>query len=51
MNEYVFLVGNDYESNNKEYVSINSDKGRTIVASVRENGLQPICLLTVLIKH
>jgi hypothetical protein len=36
------------EKKGKNYVSLIS---RTIVASVRENGLQPICLLTVLIKH
>ena len=30
MSDYVFLVGDDYESNNKEYVSINSDKGKLI---------------------
>ena len=30
MSDYVFLVGDDYESSNKEYVSINSDKGKLI---------------------
>ena len=25
MSDYVFLVGDDYESNNKEYVSIDTD--------------------------
>ena len=30
MSDYVFIVGNDYVHNNKEYVSINSDKGQQI---------------------
>lgn len=34
MSDYVFLVGDDYESSNKEYVSINSDKGKLI--SIKE---------------
>jgi len=30
MSDYVFLVGDDYESSNKEYVAINTDKGKLI---------------------
>ena len=30
MSEYIFLVGNDYESNNKEYIALNTDKGQQI---------------------
>ena len=39
MNEYVFLVGDDYESNNKEYVSINSDKGKLISIALAASGI------------
>ena len=30
MSDYVFLVGDDYESNSKEYVAINTDQGKLI---------------------
>lgn len=39
MSDYVFLVGDDYESNNKEYVSINSDKGKLISIALAASGI------------
>lgn len=36
MSDYVFLVGDDYESNNKEYVSIDTDKGKLISISYEQ---------------
>ena len=39
MSDYVFLVGEDYESNNKEYVSINSDKGKLISIALAASGI------------
>ena len=39
MSEYVFLVGDDYESSNKEYVSINSDKGKLISIALAASGI------------
>ena len=39
MSDYVFLVGDDYESNNKEYVSINSDKGQQISIAFAASGI------------
>ena len=39
MSDYVFLVGDDYESNNKEYVSINSDKGKLISIALAASGV------------
>ena len=39
MSDYVFLVGDDYESNNKEYVSINSDKGQQISIAFATSGI------------
>lgn len=46
-----------YKNMYSEYPEIRKAKtmlsliSRTTVASVRENGSRPICLLTVLIKH
>ena len=39
MSDYVFLVGDDYESSNKEYVSINSDKGKLISIALAASGI------------
>lgn len=39
MSEYVFLVGDDYESNNKEYVTINTDKGKLISIALAASGM------------
>ena len=39
MSDYVFLVGDDYESSNKEYVSINSDKGKLISIALAASGV------------
>ena len=39
MSDYVFLVGDDYESKNKEYVSINSDKGELISIALAASGI------------
>ena len=39
MSDYVFLVGDDYESSNKEYVSINSDKRKLISIALAESGI------------
>ena len=39
MSEYVFLVGDDYESNNKEYVSIDTDKGKLISIALTASGI------------
>ena len=39
MSDYVFLVGDDYESSNKEYVSINSDKGQQISIAFAASGI------------
>ena len=39
MSDYVILVGDDYESNNKEYVSINSDKGKLISIALAASGI------------
>ena len=39
MSDYVFLVGDDYESSNKEYVSINSDKGKLISIALTASGV------------
>ena len=39
MSEYVFLVGDDYESSNKEYVTINTDKGQQISIALAASGI------------
>ena len=39
MSDYVFLVGDDFESSNKEYVSINSDKGKLISIALAASGV------------
>ena len=39
MSEYVFLVGDDYESNNREYVSIDTDKGQQISIALAASGI------------
>ena len=39
MSDYVFLVGDDYESSNKEYVSINTDKGMLISIALAASGI------------
>ena len=39
MSDYVFLVGDDYESNNKEYVTINTDKGKLISIALAASGI------------
>ena len=39
MSDYVFLVGDDYESSNKEYVSINSDNGKLISIALAASGI------------
>ena len=39
MSDYVFLVGDDYDSSNKEYVSINSDKGKLISIALAASGI------------
>ena len=39
MSDYVFLVGDDYESSNKEYVAINTDKGQQISIALAASGI------------
>ena len=39
MSDYVFLVGDDYQSNNKEYVSIDTDKGKLISIALATSGI------------
>ena len=39
MSDYVFLVGDDYESNNKEYVSIDTNKGQQISIALAASGI------------
>ena len=39
MSDYVFLVGDDYESSNKKYVSINTDKGMLISIALAASGI------------
>ena len=39
MSDYVFLVDDDYESSNKEYVSINSDNGKLISIALAASGI------------
>ena len=39
MSDYVFLVGDDYESSNKEYVSIDTDKGQQISIALAASGI------------
>ena len=39
MSDYVFLDGNDYESSNKEYVSIDTDKGKLISIALAASGI------------
>ncbi len=39
MSDYVFLVGDDYESSNKEYVSIDTDKGKLISIALAASGI------------
>ena len=39
MSDYVFLVGDDYESNNKEYVSIYTNKGQQISIALAASGI------------
>lgn len=39
MSDYVFLVGDDYESSNKEYVSIDTDKGKLISIALVASGI------------
>ena len=36
MSEYVFLVGDDYESNNKEYVSIDTKQTKPLSIAIEE---------------
>ena len=39
MSDYVFLVGDDYESSNKEYVSIDTNKGQQISIALAASGI------------
>ena len=39
MSDYVFLVGDDYESSNKEYVAINTDLGKLISIALAASGI------------
>ena len=39
MSDYVFLVGDDYESSNKEYVTINTDQGKLISIAFAASGI------------
>ena len=39
MSDYVFLVGDDYESSHKEYVSIDTDKGKLINIALAASGI------------
>ena len=39
MSDYVFLVGDDYESSNKEYVSIDTDNGKLISIALAASGI------------
>lgn len=39
MSDYVFLVGDDYESNSKEYVAINTDQGKLISIVLAASGI------------
>ena len=39
MSDYVFLVGDDYESSNKEYVAINTDNGKLISIALAASGI------------
>ena len=39
MSDYVFLVGDDYQSNNKEYVSIDTNKGQQISIALAASGI------------
>ena len=39
MSEYIYKVGNDYESDNKEYVALNTDKGQQITVALAASGI------------
>ena len=39
MSDYVFLVGDDYESSSKEYVTINTDQGKLISIALAASGI------------
>ena len=39
MSEYIFKVGNDYESDNKEYVALDTDKGQQITIALALSGV------------
>ena len=39
MSDYVFLVGDDYESSNKEYVILSTDKGQQITVALTASGV------------
>ena len=39
MSDYVFLVGDDYESDNKEYVALNTEKGQQISIALAASGI------------
>ena len=39
MSDYIFLVGDDYESSNKEYVVLNIDKGQQISIALAASGI------------
>ncbi len=39
MSDYIFKIGDDYECNNKEYVSLNTDKGQQITVALTASGI------------
>ena len=39
MSEYIFKVGDDYESDNKEYVALDTDKGQQITVALALSGV------------
>ncbi len=39
MSEYIYKVGDDYESDNKEYVVLSTDKGQQITVALAASGV------------
>ena len=39
MSEYIYKVGDDYESDNKEYLALNTDKGQQISIAFSASGM------------
>ena len=39
MSEYIYKVGDDYESDNKEYLALNTDKGQQISIALAASGI------------